>query len=185
LSGGRLRLGVGTGWNYVEYDALGQSFQTRGARLTEQIGYLRRLWTEPLVSFAGRFDRMDRANIIPRPKRPIPVYCGGFSEPAYKRAGALADGFIFAAGLAESALPGWSRVQQLLQQAGRSVEGFGAQCLVQDNRGHGLAVPAVLDALRRWEDAGGTHAAIVTMGRGFSTVEQHLHFLQEIRQRLL
>jgi probable F420-dependent oxidoreductase len=184
LSGGRLRLGVGTGWNYVEYDALGQSFETRGARMTEQIGYLRRLWSEPLVTFEGKFDRIDRGNIIPRPKRQIPIYCGGFSEPAYKRAAALADGFIFAAGIAESALPGWSRVQQLLKDADRSVDAFGAQYVVQDNRGCGLAIPDVLDNLRRWEDAGGTHAAVVSMGCGFSTIEQHLHYFNEIHHHL-
>jgi probable F420-dependent oxidoreductase len=184
LSGGRLRLGVGTGWNYVEYDALGQDFYTRGARLTEQIQYLRKLWEQPLVTFEGRFDRLDRAALLPRPRRQIPIYCGGFSEPAYKRAAQLADGFIFAAGIDDSALPGWKRVQELLKQAGRSVQGFGAQYTVQDNRSYGLAVPDVLDNLKRWQDAGGTHAAGVTMGRGFETTDQHLDYLNEIRQRL-
>ena len=184
LSGGRLRLGVGSGWNYVEYDALGQDFHTRGARLTEQIHYLRKLWEQPLVTFEGRFDRIDRAALNPRPRRRIPIYCGGFSEPAYKRAAQIADGFIFAAGIAHGALPGWKRVRELLKQAGRPVEGFGAQYTVQDNRSHGLPVPEVLDNLKRWQDAGGTHAAVVTMGRGFKTLEQHLDYLNEIRQRL-
>ncbi|WP_125182813.1 TIGR03619 family F420-dependent LLM class oxidoreductase, partial [Minwuia thermotolerans] len=82
LSGGRLRLGVGIGWNYVEYDALGENFRTRGRRADEQIGFLRRLWEEPVVSFDGRFDRIDRAGINPRPKRSIPIWIGGVSEPA-------------------------------------------------------------------------------------------------------
>src|SRR5262249_35039652 len=68
LSGGRLRLGVGTGWNYVEYDALGQPFADRGARLTEQIPYLRQLWSQPLVKLEGAFDTMDHGNILPRPE---------------------------------------------------------------------------------------------------------------------
>jgi probable F420-dependent oxidoreductase len=183
LSGGRLRLGVGTGWNYVEYDALGQSFATRGQRLSEQIGYLRRLWSEPLVSFEGRFDSLDRANIIPRPKRPIPIYCGGFSEPAYRRAAKLADGFLFAGGF-DGALAGWQRVRQLLAEAGRPVAGFGAEYLLQDIRGNGLGIPEAVDAARRWQDAGGTHLCVVTMGRGLATTDEHIAHLAEMRERL-
>jgi probable F420-dependent oxidoreductase len=81
LSHQRLRLGVGTGWNYVEYDALGQDFASRGTRLDEQIELLRRLWAEPLVTFEGRFDHVERACIYPRPLRSIPIWIGGFSEP--------------------------------------------------------------------------------------------------------
>src|SRR6185437_9886180 len=101
LSGGRLRLGVGIGWNHVEYDALGQDFRTRGAREEEQVQLLRKLWSEPLVSFDGRFDHIDRACINPRPRRPIPIWFGGFVEAAYRRAARLGDGFIFSAGAAE------------------------------------------------------------------------------------
>lgn len=82
LSGDRLRLGVGIGWNYVEYDALDQAFETRGARLSEQIPFLRRLWSESAIEWTGRFDSIDRANIIPRPSTPIPIYVGGLSEAA-------------------------------------------------------------------------------------------------------
>ena len=95
LSGGRLRLGVGVGWNDVEYEALGQDFRTRGAREEEQIGLLRRLFTEPVVNFSGRFDRVDRAALVPRPARPIPIWLGGSGEAAFERAARLADGFIF------------------------------------------------------------------------------------------
>jgi probable F420-dependent oxidoreductase len=183
LSGGRLRLGVGIGWNYVEYDALGQSFATRGERLSEQIGFLRRLWSEPLVTFEGKFDRIDRGNILPRPKRRIPIYSGGFSEPAYRRAAKLADGFIFGGAL-ESALAGWKRVRELLTEAGRPVAGFGAEYLLQDAAGRGLSVKDGLDALRRWQEAGGTHACVVTMGRGFTAIEEHIAHLTEVHQRM-
>ena len=88
LSAGRVRIGVGTGWNWVEYDALGQEFATRGARLDEQIPFLRRLWSEPLVTFDGRFDRIERGCINPRPARPIPIWIGGFGEAAFRRADA-------------------------------------------------------------------------------------------------
>src|ERR1700729_1577612 len=102
LSGGRLRLGVGLGWNYVEYDALGQDFHVRGKRVAEQIELLRRLWSEPLVNFVGKFDRVDRASLNPRPRRSIPIWLSGFAEVSLKRAAALADGFIFADGAADA-----------------------------------------------------------------------------------
>src|ERR1700722_8012266 len=74
LSGERLRLGVGIGWDYVEYDSLGQDFRRRGKRVGEQISLLRRLWSEPLVKFEGAFDRVDRGTLNPRPRRPIPIW---------------------------------------------------------------------------------------------------------------
>src|SRR5882724_6879540 len=98
LSGGRLRLGVGVGWSDVEYEALGQDFRKRGARQEEQIGLMRRLFTEPVVAFSGRFDRIDRAALVPKPARSIPIWLGGSGEAAYDRAARLADGFIFIRG---------------------------------------------------------------------------------------
>jgi probable F420-dependent oxidoreductase len=184
LSGGRLRLGVGSGWNYVEYDALGQDFESRGPRLSEQIVLLRRLWSEPLLTFEGSFDRIDRANIVPRPNRRIPIYCGGFSEPAYRRAAKLADGFIFAGSLAKRALPGWDRIQQHLVEEGRPVAEFGRHLIVQNDRGCGYKVDDAVDILRQWQDAGGTHASITTMGLGYSSVEQHINHLAKVQQGL-
>ncbi len=121
MSNGRLRLGVGAGYNQVEFHAMGVDFSARGRRLTEQIPYLRRLWREELISFDGEFDQIDRANIVPRPARRIPIWCGGFAEVAFRRAVDLADGFIFGYGLGEAATNGWVRVQELLTEAGRPV----------------------------------------------------------------
>src|SRR5207237_360943 len=98
LSGSRLRLGVGVGWSHVEYEALGQDFHTRGARQEEQIQLLRALFSEPVVDFSGRFDRIDRATLVPKPARPIPIWLGGSGEAAFHRASRLADGFIFFGG---------------------------------------------------------------------------------------
>ena len=183
LSRGRFTLGVGTGWNYVEYDALGEDFARRGQKLEEQIPYLRQLWTQPQVSFEGTFDRMDRGALIPRSDRSIPIFCGGFGERPYARAVRMADGFIFAAGLEEKSLPGWLRLQQLLAQAGRSVEDFGAHLIIQDVTGRGLDVGESLDAMRRWRDAGGTHVSVGTMYRGYTQAAQHLDFLNEVFSR--
>src|ERR1700674_3842813 len=101
LSGGRLRLGVGIGWNFVEYEALGQDFHTRGARQEEQIQLLRRLFTEPVVDFSGRFDRVDRASLMPKPARSIPIWLGGSGDVAFDRAAPLPGDCIFLAGNAD------------------------------------------------------------------------------------
>ena len=95
LSAGRLRLGVGVGWNYVEYEALGAEWKTRGARQAEQIKVMRRLWTEDLVTFSGRFHDLKSVNILPPPvQRPIPVWFGGSSDAVVKRAAMLGDGWM-------------------------------------------------------------------------------------------
>lgn len=94
LSRGRLRLGVGIGWNPVEYMGLGQTFTDRADRLEEQIDLLRRLWSEPLVDFSGSWHRIDRAALAPRPLRKVPIWFGGFSQPAFRRAARLGDGFL-------------------------------------------------------------------------------------------
>ncbi|HXV79980.1 MAG TPA: LLM class F420-dependent oxidoreductase, partial [Candidatus Binatia bacterium] len=95
VSGGRLRLGIGVGWNFVEYEALGTVWKTRGARQAEQVEVLRRLWTEDLVTFKGRFHDLVEVNIIPAPtQRPIPIWFGGSSDAVVKRAARLGDGWM-------------------------------------------------------------------------------------------
>ena len=160
LSGGRLRLGVGVGWNHVEYEALGQQFRTRGARQEEQIGLLRRLFTEPVVDFSGRFDRVDRAALVPRPAHRIPIWLGGSSEAAYDRAARLADGFIFIGGDIDHTVDVWKRLRERVHSLGRSVEEFGAEYVVRPQGGRG-DITAAIDA---WREAGGTHLSIVSTG---------------------
>src|SRR3954469_13238983 len=118
LSGGRLRLGVGVGWSHVEYEALGQGFRTRGARQEEQIELLRRLFTEPVVDFTGRFDRIDRAALVPKPTRPIPLWLGGSTDKAFNRAARLGDGFIFFGGGIDSAIGSWNMLRDRVADAG-------------------------------------------------------------------
>src|SRR3954471_20522860 len=153
LSGGRLRLGVGVGWNHVEYEALGQDFRTRGARQEEQLQLLRRLFTEPVVDFSGRFERVDRASLVPTPARPIPIWLGGSSDAAFDRAARLADGFIFIGGGVDHTIEAWTRLRDRVRRQGRSVEDFGANYVALPQGGVGDAT-AEVDA---WRDAGGTH----------------------------
>ena len=95
LSGGRLRLGIGLGWNHVEYEALGADWKTRGARQAEQVEVLRRLWSEDLVTFHGRFHHLNDVSIVPPPvQRPIPIWFGGSSDAAVTRAARLGDGWM-------------------------------------------------------------------------------------------
>jgi probable F420-dependent oxidoreductase len=95
LSGGRLRLGIGSGWNHVEYEALGTDWKTRGARQAEQAEVLRRLWSEELVDYDGRFHHLKGVNIVPPPvQRPIPIWFGGSSDAVVKRAARLGDGWM-------------------------------------------------------------------------------------------
>ena len=177
MSGERLRFGIGVGWNYVEYQALGQEFKTRGARADEQIALLRRYWSEPLVSFKGRFDEVDRGNILPRPRRPIPIWIGGFQEPAFRRGGYLGDGFMFAG---DDPLAHFARVKHHLAAAGRTLDGYGLDFITNVSR----TVDAAVNAADMWREAGGTHVSVCTMGMGFTTAEQHIDFMSEVKARL-
>jgi probable F420-dependent oxidoreductase len=180
LSRGRLRLGVGIGWNPVEFEALGQDFHTRGAREEEQIGLLRRLFTEPIVDFSGRFDRVDRAALMPKPARPIPIWLGGSSEAAFDRAARVADGFMFSGGGVDDALDAWRQVRDRVLGHGRSVEHFGAEYVAHPRGG----VDHLTAEIAAWRAAGGSHVSVVTMGRGLDSVDGHLEYIASIAASL-
>ena len=180
LSRGRLRLGIGIGWNYVEYEALGQEFRTRGARQEEQIKLLRRLFTEPVVDFSGRFDRVDRAALLPKPSRSIPMWLGGHGEVAFERASRLADGFIFFGGTSGQVIDNWKQLKDRLSALGRSVEDFGADWIVlkRDNIGDLTA------EINAWREAGGTHVSVDTMNRGLESAGGHIDYLTAVADSL-
>jgi probable F420-dependent oxidoreductase len=127
LSGGRLRLGIGVGWNPVEYEALGAEWKTRGARQAEQVEVLRRLWTEDLVTFKGRFHDLHEVAIVPRPRqRPIPIWFGGSSDAVVKRAARIGDGYmpIMKPDVAE---PKLALLFETMKQHGRDPAKFGLE----------------------------------------------------------
>jgi probable F420-dependent oxidoreductase len=180
LSRERLRLGVGIGWNYVEYQALGQEFRTRAKRIDEQIDLLRQLWTTPVITFEGRFDRIDRAGINPRPRRQIPVWLGGHSEPAYARGARLGDGFIFAAN-GKGAIEAWARVKHHLNAQGRAESGYGRELLALFARDpEETAVH-----LKMWRDAGGTHGCVASMDKGLgNNIDAHIDYVANVKRLL-
>jgi probable F420-dependent oxidoreductase len=180
LSGGRLRLGVGVGWNYVEYEALGQDFHTRGARQEEQIELLRRLFTEPIVDFSGRFHSVDRASLMPKPARSIPIWLGGHGDVAFDRAARLADGFIFFGGTSDDVVADWKGLSDRLGAIGRSVKDFGADWVVLSRTGV-RELTAEIDA---WREAGGTHVSVDTMDRGLDSVDGHIDYLASVADAL-
>jgi probable F420-dependent oxidoreductase len=149
LCGGRLRLGIGTGWNFVEYQALGMDWTTRGAREAEQIEVLRQLWTQDLVSFRGRFHDLKEVSITPAPiQRPIPIWLGGASEAALKRAATLGDGWmpIMAA---EEAEPKVAMLQTQLAACGRDRVRFGLEAWLRMHEADPARWAAAADGWRR------------------------------------
>jgi probable F420-dependent oxidoreductase len=181
LSGGRLRLGVGIGWNAVEYEALGEDFGNRGKRSEEQISLLRRLWTEPSVTFDGRYHRLTGAGLAPLPvQRPIPVWIGSASDAGYRRAGRVADGWfpMMAPG------PGLDHAREVLagaaEEAGRDPFAIGMEGRVTW-RGDD---EAALQEIAAWAQAGASHLSISTMGAALATVDAHLDVLSRLSAAL-
>ena len=171
LTGGKFRLGVGIGWNQVEYEALGQDFSTRGKRLDEQVPLLRRLWTEPSVTFSGTFDQVTGAGLAPLPvQRPIPVWFGAQSPRAYARAGRLADGWFPQTAPGPELDQARQMVLDAAAEAGRDPSSLGLEGRVTwPNDQDKLAA-----AIRQWQEAGATHLSINTMGMGLKAVDDHL-----------
>ncbi|MEM8747318.1 MAG: LLM class F420-dependent oxidoreductase [Actinomycetota bacterium] len=180
LSGGRLRMGVGVGWNHVEYDALGEDFSTRGRRADEQIGLLRSLWGGGVISHDGDFDTVDRLALVPPPTRQIPVWVGGFSPPAFRRGVDHGDGFMFA-GNEERVHGALTSLREYAAETGQSLDGFGLEFIAL-----GGASPADTAAMaERWAELGGTHFASVSMGSGRDSLDAHLDFYSSTAEGVL
>ncbi len=180
LSGGRLRLGVGLGWNEVEYASLNENFHNRGKRMEEQVALLRRLWTEPLVTFEGKWHSIPDAGINPLPvQRPIPLWFGGHVEAALRRAAQQADGFIILHPNAAEARPALELLERFLAEAGRARQDFGLEARLSYAAGDEGAWETTLNG---WRAAGATHLSFNSMGSGFSTPQEHIQAIQKFAQ---
>lgn len=181
LSEGRLRLGVGLGWNQVEYEALGQDFGTRGRRMEEQVGLLRRLWTEPSITFEGAFDKVTGAGLAPLPvQRPIPVWFGAQSPRAYRRAGRLADGWFPQVSPGPELEEAKAIVEGAAVEAGRDPGSLGMEGRVSWTGSQ----EELAELAGRWREAGATHLAVNTMGAGLGSVDGHLAALESAAEAL-
>lgn len=176
LSGGRLRLGVGIGWNKPEYIALGENFNDRGRRIEEQVSLLRQLWTQPLVDFSGSWHTIPDVGINPLPlQRPIPIWFGGHAEPVLRRAATIGDGWIPSYRRVEEARPKLTKIESYLELSGRTRSNFGLEARIRYEDGN----PAVWDQLLQgWQEAGATHISLNTMQAGFDTPAKHLEALK-------
>jgi probable F420-dependent oxidoreductase len=183
LSGGRLRLGVGLGWNHVEYEALGQDFHTRGRRIEEQVEVLRKLWTEPLVIYRGRDHVIDNAGIDPMPiQRPIPIWFGGGAEPALNRAARLGDGWMPAGRKPDDAMRRMIEyLEKALAQAGRDRRAFGIDPWISIQ---GLQKDEWRQRVEAWRQLGATHVAVDTMRAGFTSPRAHMDAIRAFREVL-
>jgi probable F420-dependent oxidoreductase len=181
LSSGRFRLGVGIGWNKVEYDALGEDFGNRGKRSEEQIELMRRLWTEQSVTFDGKYHTVTGAGLAPLPaQRPIPVWIGANSPRGLERAGRIADGWF------PMVVPGPALdaarevVDRAAVDAGRDPKDLGMEAWVKW-QGSADDVAAKVD---KWDKVGASHISINTMGAGLKTVDDHLAALTAVADAL-
>ena len=183
LCGGRLRLGVGTGWNEVEYVALAQEFSTRGRRQEEQLEVLRLLWTQELVTFKGRWHDIPDAGINPLPvQRPIPLWFGGHADVVLRRAARLGDGWLPGFRTAEAAGEYLDRLDGYLAEAGRDRTTFGLEPRLHWGSGD---LEALGRALEGWRAAGATHISLNTMGAGFRTAGEHLAAIRAFAENSL
>jgi probable F420-dependent oxidoreductase len=178
LSNGRMRLGVGTGWNFVEYDSLNEDYRTRGKRQVEQIEVLRQLWTEPVVDYTGQWHRIDRAGIKPLPKKPIPIWFGGFTEVAFRRAAKIGDGFILG-GSQKANLAITQQLRELVKAEGRDEADFGIEALLNYQAGE----DAWRGEVEAWIDAKADYVAMRAtglrgMGEGLASPQEHIDALK-------
>jgi probable F420-dependent oxidoreductase len=189
LSRGRFRLGLGTGWNYVEYDSLGVPFEGRGKRLDEQVDLLRKLWQDSVIDFAGEYHRVERAGILPLPRPDLPIWFGGFTEVALRRAARVGDGFVF--GTTATRMTGMlQRLREMLVAEGRDAENFPTEAVIDFS-----SSPSEWHAdLEAWRKAGGTHLGLRAMDTaaefvgskrvGFEGPKDYIRALETVHREL-
>ena len=179
LTGGRLRLGIGIGWNYVEYEALGEDFHNRGRRSVEQVELLRALWTQDVVDFKGRYHQVSHAGINPRPvQQPIPIWFGGGHERVVRRIGRLADGWFPQFQPDSAGQEKISQMRQYAKDAGRDPMSIG----IEGRISYGDGNPDTWNkAAAAWDEVGATHLSINTMRAGLQGPDQHIDAIRRFK----
>ncbi len=180
LSGGRMRLGVGLGWNRVEYEALGQDFHNRGRRIEEQVALLRKLWTEESVDFDGRWHTVSGAGINPMPvQRPIPIWMGGGADPVLRRVATLADGWLPQAQMDDAGRQHIQKMRDYAVEAGRNPDD-----IVVCARTNPARMPEAewAAAVKWWKETGVSQLDAVTMGAGYTSPQQHIDAIRRFKE---
>ena len=180
LSRGRLRLGIGIGWNAVEYEALGENFRNRGRRSAEQIDVLRRLWAEPIITYEGQWHKITEAGLNPLPRnRTIPIWLGGDAPQVISRVAKLGDGwFPFYNPDIET------QIQEMQTQArayDRDPNSIGIECVLRANQSKQDAI----DRIKHCQDIGVTHISVVTMSQGYDTVQEHIDSISRYMHEII
>jgi len=180
LTGGKLRLGVGVGWNPVEYEALGKDFRTRGRVVEEQIEVMRLLWSREIVSYQGQYHTIAEAGLNPLPvRRSIPVWLGGSAEALLRRAVRIGDGWFPQGRPDEQMRATLERLRSYIREAGRDTVAFGIEARITIGS-------STLDEWVRqtdgWRELGATHISINTMGVGFKSLDEHIDAIRRYKE---
>jgi probable F420-dependent oxidoreductase len=182
LSNGRLRLGVGIGWNAVEYEALGKEFGTRSARIEEQIEVMRLLWTREVVSYEGKYHRIDEAGINPLPvQRPIPVWMGARADVGLRRTARVADGWFPLGPPDDRMREAVKRLRDHVEEAGRDPASVGIEARLDVGR-----VPSEewIAQTEAWRSLGATHISVNTMNAGLGSPQEHVESIRRYKEAL-
>ena len=182
LSGGRLRLGVGVGWNRIEFEALGAEFEGRGGRMEEQVAVLRALWTEELVTFGGNWHTINNVGLNPMPvQRPIPIWFGGHADAVLERIGRLGDGWIISPNSVgpEHVASKIERIRAVAREAGRDPASIGIETWVRLEE---RPIEAWLEEVRKWQATGVEEIALNTQRSGCASVADHIAALERCKE---
>jgi probable F420-dependent oxidoreductase len=176
LSGGRLRLGVGVGWNAAEFAVLGADFSNRGQRVEEQVQVMNELWTQPVVNFSGDWHRLEHVGIRPLPvQRPIPIWFGGYADIVLRRIAKFGTGWFPGFSDIEEAKPQLDRLAHYVEAEGRSWSDIGIEVRIRYGGGDLDDLGARLEA---WSRLGISHLSVNTMGSGLQDQDAHLHAIE-------
>jgi probable F420-dependent oxidoreductase len=182
LSGGRLRLGVGIGWNAVEYEALGEEFGTRGARIEEQVEVMRLLWIREVVSYEGKYHRIDEAAINPLPvQRPISVWMGARADVGLRRTARVADGWFPLGPPEEKMREALKRLCDYVEEAGRDPESVGIEGRLDVGR---VPQEEWIAQTEAWRSLGATHISVNTMNAGLRSPQEHVETIRRYKEVL-
>jgi probable F420-dependent oxidoreductase len=176
LSKGRLRLGVGVGWNKVEMESMGMDTSNRGKRIAEQVEVMKLLWADELIIFEGEYHKLDDVGLNPMPAQEIPIWFGGAADSVLRRMAKLGDGWMPGGMSPEKAKKRVDALHIYLQEAGRDTQDFGIDPFLSLDR---ISVRESLAYVDSWHKLGATHISVGTMYQGYTSTEQHLKDLRQ------